>query len=165
MGKYLDDRELVVCLSKLESVSLADTEDRIISKHFRNLEDKTFYTERGIVKAKEGEYVISIFYQLAEEEFANFKNQKFDDDKPYILPTKKYENTYAVLIFKNTEGYPPHRQIIFDTKKEAIDWIRHNLQYLPLCSLNGNPKGFYSDEEYEEFIFQYGMEEFFLENY
>jgi hypothetical protein len=35
----------------------------------------------------------------------------------------------------------------------------------PLVSLGGETKRFQSDEEYKEFIFNYGMEEFFLLDY
>lgn len=159
MSEFLDDRELVVCLGKLESASLVDEEDRIISRSFKNIENKSFYTEKGIVKS--GDYALNTFHQLPEEEFEKFKNQKFDEKKSILKPTKIYKDTYAVLIFKNIKGYPPHDQIIFGTKEEAVGWIKHNIQYLPLHSLNGKPKQFQSDDEYREFIFQYGMDEFF----
>lgn len=163
MIKFLDDRELVVCLGKLESESLVDEEDRVISRSFKNIENKSFYTEKGIVKS--GDYNLNTFHQLSEEEFEKFKNQKFDEEKSILKPTKLYKDTYSVLIFRNVEGYPPHNQIIFETKKESIEWIKHNIQYIPLHSLGGKPKQFQSDDEYREFIFQYEMDEFFLKDY
>lgn len=163
MGEYLDDRQIVLCLGKLESESLVDEEDRVVEKNFSNIENKTFYTEKGIVRS--GKYNIGIFYQLSETEFEKFRNQKFDEEKSFLKPTKIHNDVYSVLIFKNIKGYPPQNQIIFDSKEKSIEWIKHNIQYIPLDSLNGNPKQFQSDEEYKEFIFHYGMDEFFLKDY
>ncbi|PLX70355.1 MAG: hypothetical protein C0602_05970 [Denitrovibrio sp.] len=69
---------------------------------------------------------------------------------------------YAVLIFHNTAGYPPHKQLIFETLDEVIQCIREQLAMVPLVSLEGKPPQFKTSDEYREYIEQYGMVEFFI---
>ena len=159
MKEYLDDRMYVVCLAKLKSESLIDNDARIIDKNFANIENKTFYTESGIVR--NGEYSIGISYQLNEEAFKIFNSQKFNDDILGIYKSVTFNNKYAVLTFKNVNGYPPVRDDVFDSLEEAVEYIRTIIPDVPLVSLEGKPCSFTSDEEYRSFIIEYNMIEFF----
>ena len=159
MSDYLDDRMYVVCLGKFISEKLVSKEDRLISKYFRNIDSYSFYTEKGIVKS--GDYFLTTYKILDDEDFNDFKNQKFDAYSLGELNTKKMDGKYAVLTFKNKKGYPPYKDNVFNSLEESVEYIREIIGTVPLVSLNGKPYKFSSNEEYREFIEKYDMLEFF----
>jgi len=87
--------------------------------------------------------------ELSDKEFVDFKSQSFD-------------NTFAVLTFKNIVGYPPFKKTLFDTEEEALEHIRELIGCVPHVSLGGQPYKFDTDEDCIEYIQQYQLEEFFI---
>lgn len=147
MEKYLDDRMYVSCLAKFTDVRLADRENKIIILHFKNIKGRAFYVAEGIVK--NGEHILTLLDKLSDKEFVDFKSQSFD-------------NTFAVLTFKNIAGYPPFKKTLFDTEEDALEHIRELIGCVPHVSLGGQPYKFDTDEDCIEYIQQYQLEEFFI---
>ena len=145
MSKYLDDRMFVSCIAKVRNQTVEDKHSKVIGITFDNIDNTTFYTNTGIVYS--GQHTISIFYKLDDKKYSEFEEKVFD-------------NTYAVLTFKNQIGYPPFRSDMFDSKDETITYLKNIAGQTPMVSLEGKSlNSIISFEEYKEYLKRNNLDE------
>lgn len=70
-----------------------------------------------------------------------YEGQLYNDDRLFILDlsqiTKGTEKIWAVITRRNCKGFPPYRVDEFDTKEDAIAFIKRIEPTTPLISFGG----------------------------
>jgi len=82
-----------------------------------------------------------------------YEGRVYNDDRVFILDLvlteKDCRTSWAVVTRRNHEGFPPFRVDKFNSKEEAITFIRKIEPTTPLISLDGkSPEKLLSYEEY-----------------
>ena len=106
--------------------------------------------------------LVSIMFFLSALSYAGdeiqhmklWQGQMYFDDRLFILDlqqaTKNGKTVWAVITRRNVKGFPPWRVDDFETKEEAINYIKGVESSAPRISLGGNSPS--PEPTYEEFL-------------
>jgi len=87
-------------------------------------------------------------------EISSVKSRTVEVDKP----PQAWEEKWAVITRRNVRGYPPTRTDEFDTREEAVAYLKAVVPSTPLVSLDGaSPNPPLTYVEYQDWLDRTGI--------
>ncbi len=96
-------------------------------------------------------------------------DEDYLDDRMFVLEVQRtlsgsaikaeHQETWSVITYRNVRGYPPFRVDPFDTRAEAVHYLRRVAPQSPRVSLNGSaPVPAPSWSEYQNWLEENGLQ-------
>jgi len=93
--------------------------------------------------------------KVNHHKFFEYKDELFRDPRMYVINLTKAtvegsdgekEKKWTIVTYKNTTNLPYIRHDIFDSKEEAIDYLKDIEPVTPLVTIDGKPRDYPSND-------------------